>query len=345
MLLYSQAGASGSLRQEKPPRRPQRDGGSRTKARRPRQLAGPAVRNQRAARQPAWRRRRLDRQRRRGRRQNRPARPRPPKPCLQSGNQAAARADYKRAIKLLSRAASTCSRRQKRPGGACTVSSMTPPFSVGEIYNQQGRCLVDAAAEYENPKSCRAKAGPVTKEAIKPAERPGRASRDRGDPARAEGPRPKAASSGCPRATHAQGRWRDPHGQRHRRPADRSGTVPMITRPRVARSALACSLCAGVIWLLAPLAQARTHRKRQAPASARPHHPQAKPCGHHRRSARKPARRPAAGRFSKRRELLARLHGAEVRPELLYYPDGCEGAWTRPAGSRSDAALPAGSRS
>lgn len=78
---------------------------------------------------------------------------------LESGSQAAARSDYKRAIKLLSRAASSCSRGRPGSGSACTRVVYEATFSIGEIYAQQGR-LADAAAEYEKAKELQAKGGP-----------------------------------------------------------------------------------------------------------------------------------------------------------------------------------------
>lgn len=78
---------------------------------------------------------------------------------LQSGGQAAARSDYKRAIKLLSRAASSCSRGRTPSSGGCTRVVYEATFSIGEIYAQQGR-LADAAAEYEKAKELQGKGGP-----------------------------------------------------------------------------------------------------------------------------------------------------------------------------------------
>ncbi len=78
---------------------------------------------------------------------------------LESGTQAAASSDYKRAIKLLSRAASGCAKARSSGGGPCARIVYEATFSIGEIYNKQGR-LADAAAEFEKAKELQGKSGP-----------------------------------------------------------------------------------------------------------------------------------------------------------------------------------------
>jgi len=68
---------------------------------------------------------------------------------LQSGEQAAARADYKRAIKLLSRAAGSCSRSQHSARSqGCARVIYEAAYRMGSIYGAQSR-WADAATEYE----------------------------------------------------------------------------------------------------------------------------------------------------------------------------------------------------
>ena len=75
-------------------------------------------------------------------------------------------------------------------------------------------------------------------------------------------------------------------------------------------------------WLLgAPLAQARSHRKKdKPPAGARPHHATGKPSAVNAEDRLETGLAAlAAGRFSQAEESFLRAYGAEVRPELLYY--------------------------
>ena len=82
---------------------------------------------------------------------------------MQSGIQAAERSDLKRAVKLLSRAAGSCSRIRGAVsrGSACSRVVYEAAYRMAVILKSQNR-LADAASEYDKARQLQGRAGQST---------------------------------------------------------------------------------------------------------------------------------------------------------------------------------------